>query len=105
MVIGFQCFVQIGGVVVLLDDGIVDGFVGFVVLDQYGFVLVGDVDGGDGFGFGFGFFDYCVGGGGYCGLQVGWVMFDLVRVWKMLWKFFLCLCYDLKVVVKDDGVG
>lgn len=44
---GFEFGIVVGGMMILLDDGWVDQVVVGGVLDQCGFVLVGDVDGGD----------------------------------------------------------
>lgn len=43
----FELFVDFCGMVVLLDDSVVDGFIGFLFLYYYGFMLIGDVDGCD----------------------------------------------------------
>lgn len=57
-VVVFKLFVNIGGMMVLLDNSVVYWFVGFMFLDDCGFMLVGDIDSGNLIGIDIGFGQY-----------------------------------------------
>lgn len=91
-------------VCVLLYDGVVDWFVGFFVLDDGGFVLVCDFDGGDVVLGEVGVFEGEVDDFLDVVLDFGCVVFYLVGFGKDLFVFFLFGCDDVVFFVEDDCV-
>lgn len=82
-------FVDFCGMMVLLDNGVIDRFVGFFFLDNSGFMLVCNIDSCNLIGTDIGFCQYFYQCGVLGGLDFYWVVFYLIWFWVDLFKFVL----------------